>query len=354
MKRSNKSKLPQVALQTTKVDWAQWDPWAGLQGLIGIAIPLALGFFLGNPSAGAIAAGGALYIGLGSFDKRTRTSTPSMLLGSLLMGFAALGGSLAAGHLWMMVPLAGLWAFSAGLLTLLGPPFSFIGLKTLVTVLIAGGYPSSLEDAFTRSGLILAGTLLQTLLFFTEDAYLARWGAPRRLITPLPLWKKSWTSLQSHLNPGTDTFQHALRLTLCIVISQALCRILLTQNTYWLPLTVAIVMRPDFEQALHRGFARMVGTIIGAGLTTLIVMWLKPSGVTLALLTLPCAWLCFSLFRASYTLYSICITAYIVFMLSFIGLPEISVLMNRLFATFIGGSFALLVYTLWPHRKASA
>src|SRR5271156_2185922 len=101
MKRSASSKLPQAALETTKVDWSQWDPWAGLQGLIGIAIPLALGFFLGTPPAGAIAAGGALYIGLGSFDKRTRTSTTSMLIGSFIMSLAALAGSLAGGHLWI-------------------------------------------------------------------------------------------------------------------------------------------------------------------------------------------------------------------------------------------------------------
>jgi uncharacterized membrane protein YccC len=113
-------------------------------------------------------------------------------------------------------------------------------------------------------------------------------------------------------------------------------------------------MRPDFEQTLTRGFSRMAGTIIGAVLTTFIVMWLKPNGITLALLTLPCAWLCFSLFKASYALYSVCITAYIVFMLSFVGLPEMSVLINRLIATFAGGAFALLVYALWPNRKTSS
>jgi uncharacterized membrane protein YccC len=92
----------------------------------------------------------------------------------------------------------------------------------------------------------------------------------------------------------------------------------------------------------------MAGTVIGAGLTTLIVLWLQPTGVTLALLTLPCAWLCFSLFKANYALYSVAITAYIVFMLSFVGLPESSVLFNRLAATLAGGTFALVVYALWP------
>jgi uncharacterized membrane protein YccC len=119
-------------------------------------------------------------------------------------------------------------------------------------------------------------------------------------------------------------------------------------------LTVAIVLRPDFEQTLVRGFSRMAGTVIGAGLTTLIVMWLKPEGITLALLTLPCAWLCFSLFKANYALYSVAITAYIVFMLSFMGLPGSSVLFNRLTATLVGGTFALVVYALWPRHKRTS
>jgi uncharacterized membrane protein YccC len=89
-------------------------------------------------------------------------------------------------------------------------------------------------------------------------------------------------------------------------------------------------------------------------LTTLIVIWLKPDGITLALLTLPCVWLCFSLFKASYALFSVAITAYIVFMMSFIGLPEMSVLVNRLIATFAGGSLALLVYALWPSPRKPA
>jgi uncharacterized membrane protein YccC len=112
-------------------------------------------------------------------------------------------------------------------------------------------------------------------------------------------------------------------------------------------------MRPDFEQVFSRAVARMIGTVIGAVLTTLIVIWLKPDGITLAFLALPCVWLCFSSFKANYILYSVCITAYVVFMLSFVGLPEMSVLINRLIATLSGGFLALLVYAIWPRPGVS-
>jgi hypothetical protein len=353
MARSKKTNFPQAALATTKVDWSQWDPWAGSQGLIGVAIPLALGFFLNHPSYGAIAAGGAMYIGMGSYDKQTRTSTSFMFLGSLVISLAALTGSLCGRNLWEMTLLACLWAFAAGMLSILAPPLSFIGIKTLVTLLIAGGYPSSWEDALQRAALVLSGALLQTLLFYIENSYFSNLGAPRRLSTPRPAWKKSWNLLLTHLSFRSEVFQHALRLALCVAIAEPVSRTFLTHNAYWLPLTAVIVLRPDFEQTLVRGFARVAGTILGAVLTTLIVMWLNPNGITLALLTLPCAWLCFSLFKASYALYSVCITAYIVFMLSFIGIPEMSVLTNRLMATVAGGTFALVLFALWPNRKAS-
>jgi uncharacterized membrane protein YccC len=228
-----------------------------------------------------------------------------------------------------------------------------MSLKTLVAILIAGGYPLSWKDAFLRSILILSGCLLQTFLFFVEDSYLSRFGAPHRLTMPQPLWKKSWAIVKTQFTLHSEVFQHALRLAFCIFISQLFCRTLLNHNTYWLPLTVAIVLRPDFEQAFSRGLARMIGTVIGAVVATLIVIWLKPNGITLAFLTLPCVWLCFSLFKANYILYSVCITAYIVFMLSFVGLPEMSVLITRLIATLSGGTLALVVYALWPRSRFS-
>jgi hypothetical protein len=271
-----------------------------------------------------------------------------MILGSLCMSFAAVAGSLAGGQLWQITLLATFWAFGAGILSVLGPPVSFMSLKTLVAILIAAGYPSNWKDALLRAVLILSGCLLQTFLFFMEDSYLSQWGAPRRFTTPRPVWGKSWAALKPQLSFRSEVFQHALRLAFCIFIAQLFCGTLIHHNAYWLPLTVAIVMRPGFEQAFSRGLSRMIGTVIGAVLTTLVVIWLKPNGMTLAFLTLPCVWLCFSSFKANYILYSVCITAYVVFLLSFVGLPEMSVLTNRLIATFSGGLLALLVYALWP------
>jgi uncharacterized membrane protein YccC len=334
--------------ETVRVDWAQWDPWAGWQGLIGVAIPLFLGLALHQASSGAIAAGGALYIGVGSYDKQTRNPTSSLFLGCLLMSLAAFLGSLAGNSLPWMVGLSAFWAFGTGFLSILGPPLSFIGIKTLVTLLIASGYPATLEEAIHRAALVLAGSLLQTLIFHLETYLWSRLGAPRRATGPAAQWKHSWPKLKDSFSFRSQPFQHALRLALCVALAQAVCRSFLNHNAYWLPLTTAIVLRPDFDQTLVRGFSRMAGTVIGAGLTTLIVLWLQPTGIALALLTLPCAWACFSLFKANYALYSVAITAYIVFMLSFVGLPESSVLFNRLAATLAGGTLALTVYALWP------
>ncbi len=345
--------LPKAAIETARVDWSQWDPWAGWQGLIGVAIPLLAGLLLGRGVSGAIAAGGALYIGIGSYDKGTRNATPALLLGCVLISLAALAGSWAGNELGGIILLSALWALGAGLLSVLGPPFSFIGIKTLVTLIIASGYPSSLKDALSRAGLILAGSLIQTFLFYWETRLWSRWGAPHRSTKPVPLWKNAWATLKAHLSFGSGLVQHAVRLSLCVALAQAVCRSFWAHNAYWLPLTTAIVLRPDFEQTLVRGLSRMAGTVLGVALTTLVVWWLRPSGITLALLTLPCAWSCFSSFKASYLLYSVSITAYIVFMLSFIGLPESSVLFNRLTATLAGGTFALVVYSLWPGDKSS-
>jgi len=353
MSPSTKKPRFNATRETVRVDWAQWDPWAGWQGLAGIAIPLFLGLAFHQIEEGAIAAGGALYIGLGSYVKQTRTSTYSMILGGLLMALCAFLGSSTGDHLIVIVVLSAFWAFAAGMLSILGPPLSFIGIKTLVSLLLAAGYPSNPREALHRGILVFAGVLLQTFLFSIEDALGRRWGAPRRTARPQPSWKNLWKGLRPHFSFFDPVFQHALRLCLSIAVAEACCRSFLAFNTYWFPLTVAIVLRPDFDQTLVRGFSRMAGTLAGVVLSTLIVLWLKPQGVTLAFLVLPSAWLCFSLFKANYALYSACITSYIVFLLTFVGLPEMAVVHNRLLATLAGGFFALAVYTLWPKMKGS-
>jgi Fusaric acid resistance protein-like len=81
-----------------------------------------------------------------------------------------------------------------------------------------------------------------------------------------------------------------VRLMACMGVAGLVSEVLPLQRSYWVPLTVAIVLKPDygsvFARALQRGIGTMVGAVAGAVLLVLFhgTWLLVPFGVLAALL----------------------------------------------------------------------
>jgi uncharacterized membrane protein YccC len=81
-----------------------------------------------------------------------------------------------------------------------------------------------------------------------------------------------------------------IRLTVCMGVAGVVSEVLPLQRSYWVPLTVAIILKPDygsvFARALQRGIGTIVGAVIGAVLLELFHgTWLLiPFGLLAALL----------------------------------------------------------------------
>jgi uncharacterized membrane protein YccC len=112
-------------------------------------------------------------------------------------------------------------------------------------------------------------------------------------------------------------------------------------NGYWAPMTVLLVLRRGARETLTRGMLRMVGTLAGGGLATLAMIWLKPSPEILVVLAAIVAWGAYSVQWVNYGTFSTCVTAYVVFLFAFEGLPEAVVIRHRIIATLTGGAIAL-------------
>ena len=82
--------------------------------------------------------------------------------------------------------------------------------------------------------------------------------------------------LRANLNLQSTAFRHALRLGVTLAVAVALYRILPVPRGYWIPLTVAFVMRPDFGSTFSRGAQRYAGTVVGAVAATALTAILDP------------------------------------------------------------------------------
>lgn len=66
----------------------------------------------------------------------------------------------------------------------------------------------------------------------------------------------------------------ALRLSLCMAVSAVLSEVAPLQRSYWVMLTVVVVLKPDFgsvfARALQRGIGTTIGAVIGAAILVLV------------------------------------------------------------------------------------
>jgi hypothetical protein len=336
-------------------DWSAWAPHAGLRCLPAIAVVLGVGLAVGYPAAGMIAAGGAVSVGFGSFQRIGTSESAPMLLATLGMCVSTLVGTLAGRSTLALATFAAVWGLLYGVLTELDAGASWAGLQSTIALLVAGAYPGTLEHAAGRAALILVGGLLQTTCVVALRS--SGWSpgalqAPPAAEAPGARLRSAIRTLKTHLSPHTNAFRYGLRLAVTLAIAIGFFWWFPLSNGYWVPMTALLVLKPDFHQTFVRGVARIAGTLGGAALATLIAALLRPSPAVLALLIVVFAWLCYSLLRVNYALYSVCITIYIVFLLALTGLPEIVTVEHRALNTTIGGVLALIVHAVWPVHAA--
>lgn len=211
--------------------------------------------------------------------------------------------------------------------------------------------PSSAEiDALLgqiRAAWRTAGMLTSTT---TPDLSASRL-APLRAVPPLG---DAITTLRANLSLGSTACRHALRLTVAVGIATMIYRVMQLPRGYWMPMTALLVLRPDFHDTFARGAARMAGTILGGGVATLLVTQLHPGPSGLTVLVLTFVWICYATFRMNYTLLTIAITGYVVFILMLSGVGEMAAVTLRAIDTIAGGCIALVVYAAWPTWAGSS
>ncbi|HEX3523021.1 MAG TPA: FUSC family protein [Stellaceae bacterium] len=113
---------------------------------------------------------------------------------------------------------------------------------------------------------------------------------------------------------------------------------------YWIAMTILIVQRSELRDTVRITVTRIIGTMAGAGVATIIVSFVQPSQTILVALIAVMAWGCHASLRVSYALFSMLITGYITLLFAFGGLPEPAVALDRVIATAIGGAVALAAH----------
>jgi uncharacterized membrane protein YccC len=497
-------------------------PWIALRNTLGFALPLAAGIALGHIPAALIASIGALNVSYSDSHDPYVERARRMLAASALVGLAVFAGAVCGNHHLLAVPVAGAWAFAAGMLVALSTTAADLGIMSLVTLVVFAAKPLPPESAALSGLLALGGGLLQTALALAfwpvrryvperralaalyaelaraavappdvrqpppasaqstqaqtalaslggdysidgeryrmllsqaertrlglfalgrlrariareapssaESALLDRYleiaarvlqaigdallaaqpaesgraeleelqalaeelrasGATLRdarrqmdavtgqLRSALELAasataaglaafarqevRRPWylrlggtlATLRANLSLRSAACRHAIRLAACVALGDAVGRGFELHRSYWLPMTVAIVLKPDFASTFSRGVLRLAGTFAGLIFATVLFHLLpappvaQVAGIAALMFVLRC-W-----GPANYGIFVTAITAMIVLLLAMAGVSPKETIAARGLNTAIGGAIALAAYWLWPTRE---
>src|SRR5947207_1201896 len=155
-------------------------------------------------------------------------------------------------------------------------------------------------------------------------------------------------TLRANLNQQSSAMRHAIRLAAMVALGNGLERAFYLHRSYWLPMTIVLVLKPEFTTTFSRGLLRIGGTILGLFLATALFRFLPDSAtvqiVLIFVFTLLLRWVG----PANYEVFAVAISALVVLLIAITGVSPKEVIWARGINTAAGGALALLAYWIWP------
>ena len=154
--------------------------------------------------------------------------------------------------------------------------------------------------------------------------------------------------LRANLSLESAACRHAIRLAVCVALGDAISRSLGFGRYYWLPMTVAIVLKPDFSTTFSRGVSAAYRNIRGPGAGH-VLFHLLPQGMGLDVSPVFAFMFMLRCFGgANYGIFVVGVTGLVVSLFALTGTAPGALIAARGWNTAIGGTIALLAYWLWP------
>jgi len=149
-------------------------------------------------------------------------------------------------------------------------------------------------------------------------------------------------------------FRHAVRMSIVLGLGYVVALILnIGSHSYWILLTIMVILKPGFSLTKQRNFQRLVGTIIG-GIGGALILILIKDDTSLFILLLILMIATYSLIRINYIVSVMFMTPYILIMFSFLEVNTMSVLRERIIDTLIGSSLAFFSsYIILPNWESA-
>ncbi len=146
---------------------------------------------------------------------------------------------------------------------------------------------------------------------------------------------------------GSTAFKHALRVSLvCLIGFLTSKTIAIGHHSYWILLTIIVILKPGFSLSKQRNYQRLIGTIFGGIAGILVLMFVPDKNIQFMLLVILMIGT-YSFLRLNYVVSVIFMTPYVLILFNFLGVG--TVVKERIIDTIIGSSIAFIAsYLIFP------
>ncbi len=335
-----------------RFDFSQSSPLVGLQCALSIGLPLLVGITSGHARAGGWGAVGAFLTDMAILQPGHRFRARIVAGTAVLVALGSFLGALIGIRGIGIYPLVGIWTFSAGLCVAISPTAALIGVSSATAIVYAASLDVSAGLAVQVGVVIVMSGLAATAIAYGVGL-LVDHHTKEHASGPPPASMRRWTrdavrSVQRSLTPSSPALHHALRLTVGALVGTLLFRVIDPIDGFWIPEAVLFIMRPDPELTKQRSALRVLGSIAGVTLTTLLLTTLRPSLDLMAVIAVGASAIAFSVQRVNFGLYITFVTCIFVFLTAFGGLPPQSAVVGRLVDNLIGSGIAVAALWIWP------
>jgi len=144
-------------------------------------------------------------------------------------------------------------------------------------------------------------------------------------------------------------FKHALRVSLVCLIGFTVAKFFaLGHHSYWVLLTIIVILKPGFSLSKQRNYQRLTGTLAGGFIGVLILVFVHNNDVQFVLMLILMLGT-YSFQRLNYVVSVVCMTPYVLILFKFLGVGHLDIVEERVVDTIIGSTIAFLAtYLIFP------
>lgn len=164
--------------------------------------------------------------------------------------------------------------------------------------------------------------------------------------------------LLDNFSLDSNTFRHAVRVSIATVVGFIISLFFTVGHSYWILLTIIVILKPAYSLTKKRNYQRLAGTIVGALIGMGILFFIKDNDALFVIMLLLMVGT-YSLLRTNYMISVIFMTPYILLLFHLLSNANFkTIIVDRVTDTAIGSVIAflanLILLPAWEHEQISS